>query len=88
MLTLRVLAVYTVVMFLGAELLAPWLYAMVQATAKTFPHLAAVPFHRFVNRSLLILALAGLWPLLRALGLMSVVFVRLPVAGKMESRTS
>jgi hypothetical protein len=30
--------------------------------------LAHNPFHRFVNRSLLVLALAGIWPVLRALG--------------------
>ena len=57
--------------FIGGALLAPWLYWLAQAFAHTFPHIAAAPFHRFVDRSLLIFALAGLWPLLRALGMTS-----------------
>jgi len=56
------------VVFVGGALLAPWLYELAQHFASTFPKLAASPFHRFVNRSLLALALAGLWPLLRNLG--------------------
>jgi membrane protease YdiL (CAAX protease family) len=32
------------------------------------PKLAGTPFHRFMDRSFLILALAGLWPFLQALG--------------------
>jgi len=48
--------------------MAPWLYWLTQSFAESFPHLAASPFHRFVNRSLLGLALFGLWPLLRGLG--------------------
>src|SRR5258707_714307 len=65
---IRFLAVYILVVFLGGALLAPWLYWLVQSLAQAFPHLAQSPFHRFVNRSLLIMALAGLWPLLRSLG--------------------
>ena len=38
------------------------------AAHPNFPQIAHAPFHRFVDRSFLILALAGLWPLLRALG--------------------
>ena len=64
----RALAVYIIVVFVGAALLAPGLYALAQAFQGTFPGLAGEPFHRFVNRSLLILALAGLWPLFRAIG--------------------
>lgn len=55
-------------MFVGGALLAPWLYWLVQALAGNFPKIANAPFHRYVNRSLLVLALGGLWPLLRALG--------------------
>ena len=62
------LVIYIVVVFLGGALLAPWLYWLAQAFAHTFPKLAASPFHRYVNRSLLALALAGLWPLLKNLG--------------------
>ena len=65
------LVIYIVAVFIGGALLAPWLYWLAQGFAHTFPHIAATPFHRFVNRSLLILALAGLWPLLRALGITS-----------------
>lgn len=65
---LRALGIYIAVVFLGGALLAPWLYWLAQAAADIFPGLAQAPFHRFVNRALLILALAGLWPLLRALG--------------------
>jgi len=48
-------------------LLAPWLYWLAQEFAHPFPKIAAEPFNRFVDRSLLLLALVGLWPLLRAL---------------------
>jgi membrane protease YdiL (CAAX protease family) len=65
---LRALGIYVAVVFLGGALLAPWLYSLAQACVGTFPKLAHQPFHRFVNRALLVLALAGLWPLLRALG--------------------
>jgi membrane protease YdiL (CAAX protease family) len=65
---LRALVIYLVVVFLGSALLAPWLYRLAQTVARSFPHLANAPFRRFANRSLTIVALAGLWPLLRALG--------------------
>ena len=65
---LRALGIYVLVVLLAGALLAPWLYWLAQAAARSFPDLAQQPFHRFVNRSLLILALAGVWPLLRALG--------------------
>ncbi|HWD18387.1 MAG TPA: CPBP family intramembrane glutamic endopeptidase [Verrucomicrobiae bacterium] len=60
----RALLVYLAVVFLGGALLAPWLYFLAQWAA---PHsgLAAHPFHRFLDRSLLGLALIGLWPFLR-----------------------
>jgi uncharacterized protein len=63
---LRALVIYLVVVFLGGALLAPWLYQFAQIAAASFPHIANAPFHRFLNRSLLLLALAGLWPLLRS----------------------
>ena len=68
---LRALVIYIGVVFVGGALLAPWLYWLAQAFAHSFPKIAAEPFNRFVNRSLLFLALAGLWPLLRALGVTS-----------------
>lgn len=65
---LRALIIYIVVVFVGGALLAPGLYSLVQNFSGTLPKLAAEPFHRYVNRSLLVLALVGLWPLLKALG--------------------
>jgi hypothetical protein len=64
----RALTIYLVGVFIGGALLAPWLYWFAQTFAHGFPRIASAPFHRFVDRSILILALAGLWPLLRALG--------------------
>lgn len=61
---LRALAIYIAVVFIGGALLAPWLYRL----AQLFPQLANMPFHRFLDRSFLIFALAGLWPMLRSLG--------------------
>ncbi len=65
---LRALGIYILTVFIGGALLAPWLYWLAQAFAHWFPKIAGNPFNRFVSRSLLILALAGLWPLLRGLG--------------------
>jgi uncharacterized protein len=66
----RVLLAFALVVFLGGALLAPWLYWAAQAGAELLPSLrplAANPFHRFLNRALLGLALLGIWPLMRAL---------------------
>jgi len=68
---LRALVIYLVVVFVGGALVAPWLYWLAQEFAHSLPKIAAEPFNRFVDRSLLICALAGLWPLLRALGITS-----------------
>ncbi len=59
--------VYLCVVVLGGALLAPWAYHAMQPAAAHLPGLrplAEQPFHRYVNRSLLGLALLGLWPLL------------------------
>lgn len=61
------LLVYLAVVFLGGALLAPWLYQLVHLAAPS-SHLAREPFHRYLDRSLLGLALIGLWPFLRSLG--------------------
>jgi membrane protease YdiL (CAAX protease family) len=68
---LPALSIYIGAVFLGGALVAPWLYWLTQSVAQSFPHLANSPFHRFVNRSLLGLALIGLWPLFRGLGIRS-----------------
>src|SRR5438477_12415361 len=65
------LLIYTGFVFSGGALLAPWLYWSVQLLAPILPalqKLADHPFHRYLSRSLLALALIGLWPLLRSLG--------------------
>lgn len=64
---LRALLLYLAVVLLGAAALAPWVWRAVHAG---WPDgtIAQQPFHRYVNRCLLGLALLGLWPLLRALG--------------------
>ena len=70
----RVLVVFTLAVFLGGALLAPWLYWSVQWGAAHFPALQSLarnPFHRFVDRALLVLALAGIWPLMRSLRMAS-----------------
>ena len=63
--------VYLVAVFLGGALLAPWLHALAQVFAAVVPELADKPFHRYVNRSLLLLAVVGMVPLLRHLGIRS-----------------
>ena len=67
----RTLLLYVIAVFVGGALLAPWLYWLVQS-AVPHSHLAQAPFHRYVDRSLLLVALIGIWPLLRSLGAKSV----------------
>ena len=70
----RSLLIFFLAVFVGGALLAPWLYWLAQWAA---PHarwledLARSPFHRFVTRSFLLVALLGTWPLLRALNVRS-----------------
>lgn len=57
--------------FLGAALLAPWLYWGFQALAphgKFFQSIASQPFHRYVSRGLYVIAVLALWPWLKASG--------------------
>ncbi|HEY3861430.1 MAG TPA: CPBP family intramembrane glutamic endopeptidase [Verrucomicrobiae bacterium] len=71
---IRFLLLYLTVVFLGGALLAPCLYWGTQWAAGHWPalsHLAASPFHRFLDRALLGLALLCLWPLLRGGGMRS-----------------
>jgi membrane protease YdiL (CAAX protease family) len=65
---IRALVIYIAVVFIGGALLAPWLYRLAQLFAHSFPQVASAPFHRFLDRSFLLFALAGLWPMLRSLG--------------------
>lgn len=64
---LRALLIYLIAVFIGGALLAPPLYWLAQSFAHTFPKIAAAPFHRYVNRALLGIALIGLWPLVKSL---------------------
>jgi len=62
------LLIYLAVVFLGGALLAPWLHQATQWGANQWPALAPLarqPFHRFVDRAVLALAVVGLWPLLQ-----------------------
>lgn len=62
---------YLTTIFLGAALIAPWVYSATQSLSVSWPFLnglAHQPFHRYVSRCLLIIALAGLAPFVRALG--------------------
>lgn len=68
---LPMVLLYVVVVFVGGALMAPWLYFLAQwagGHSSVLHSLAQNPFHRFVNRSLLGLAVVGLWPLLKGLG--------------------
>jgi membrane protease YdiL (CAAX protease family) len=59
----RALALYLLAVFVGGALLAPWLYHAIQALTPSIPALetaARMPFARYVNRGLLIVALLGL----------------------------
>ncbi len=66
----RALSVYLAAVFAGAATLSPWLYRAVQHLAPD-SGIAHQPFHRYVNRCLLVGALLGLYPLIRALGIRS-----------------
>ncbi len=62
------LLVYLAVVFVGGALVAPWIFEFTQWGAHYWPSLAGLahrPFHRFVDRAVLGLAVVGLWPLLR-----------------------
>lgn len=68
------LSIYIAVVFLGGAMLAPWVWHAVQDLASLWPAIQGIadqPFHRYVNRCLLVLALAGLWPLFRRSGIHS-----------------
>ncbi len=67
---IRALLVYLAAVFGGAATLAPWVHRAVQHLAPD-SSIAHQPFHRYVSRCLLFLALLGLFPLVRALGIRS-----------------
>ena len=66
----RSLLIYFSSVFLLGALAAPWIYWLAQWSAGQFPSMQSLtqaPFHRYVNRSLLLFAFAGLWPFLVSL---------------------
>ena len=76
----RDLLIYITSVFVLGALLAPWVYWLIQGLADHFPSLrglAGAPFHRYVHRSLLLVAVLGLWPFLRSLGARSITDVGL-----------
>ncbi|HEY3762353.1 MAG TPA: CPBP family intramembrane glutamic endopeptidase [Verrucomicrobiae bacterium] len=86
---IRALIIYFILVLFGGALLAPWLWHLAQlashlATNHFEPFstltakLANAPFHRFLDRSFLLLALVGIWPLMRSLGATSWREVGLP----------
>lgn len=74
---LRALVIYIVAVFIGGALLAPPLYWLGQHLTRIAPKLATEPFHRYVDRSILGIALLGLWPLVKSLGFASVTEIGL-----------
>ncbi len=68
----KAIGLYAVVVIVVGVLFAPWLFWTVQwlaAHVGAVHRLANYSFRRVFNRSLMIVALAGLWPLLRSVGL-------------------
>ena len=62
---LGALGLYIVTVFIGGALAAPWLHSIVQWGAEQFAPLEGLayqPFHRYVNRCFMVLAVVGLWP--------------------------
>jgi membrane protease YdiL (CAAX protease family) len=64
--TAKAIAIYGVVIVLISAFCAPWIYWILQKT-----RYSAYPFHRVFDRVILVFAIIGLWPLLRAVGLPS-----------------
>jgi membrane protease YdiL (CAAX protease family) len=70
----RAIGLYAIVVIILGALFAPWLFWTTQWTAAhlSAAHwLGAYSFRRVFNRSLMIVALAGLWPLVRNVGFRS-----------------
>lgn len=62
----RALWGFLIFVFIGAALVSPWIYHACVAFGWT-----GIPFRRIVDRCLIVLALIGLWPFMRALGVRS-----------------
>ena len=67
----RAIGLYFVAIILIGALLAPWLFWGLQQVAPRVNALhvyATYPFHRIFDRSIMLVALAGLWPMRRVIG--------------------
>ncbi len=69
--TSKAIGLYAVTVVLLGALLSPWLFWTLQTLAPVAGSLARQPFHRIFDRAILIVAFAGLWPLLRGVGFRS-----------------
>jgi hypothetical protein len=72
--TSKAIGLYAVAVVLLGALLAPWLFWTLQTLVAHVPavgSLARQPFHRIFDRAILIVAFAGLWPLLHSVGFRS-----------------
>lgn len=72
---------YLLTIFGGGPLVAPFVYDVIGLLAQTFPTLHAIaqaPFHRYVTRCMLVIAVVGLWPLFKVQGYSSWDSVGLP----------
>ena len=70
----KAIGLYAIAVVLLGALFAPWLFWTIQWTAGHVPaagRLAKYPFHRIFGRSVMVVALVGLWPLLRNIGIRS-----------------
>lgn len=70
----KAIGLYAIAVVLLGALCAPWLFWTVQwmgAHVAAAKWLAEQPFRRIFNRSVMIIALVGLWPLLRNIGIRS-----------------
>ena len=70
----KAIGLYAVAIVLLGALLAPWLFWAIQWIAAHVPaakRLGEYPFRRVFGRSVMVVALVGLWPLLRHLGIRS-----------------
>lgn len=66
----RSMVIYVGAVFLLGGLLAPWFYWLGQWLGGRIPSLHALseaPFHRYLHRSLLLVAVLGLWPFLKSI---------------------
>lgn len=71
---MRALGMYFLFVFAGGALIAPRLYASAQFLediSRRFSFIADQPFHRFVNRCIILLAIVGLPYLFKSLGIRS-----------------